>query len=253
MKHLILHIPHASENIPFKKGFVIGDTKIKEEILKLTDWFTDDLFYSDVDTQIIASFSRVFCDVERFSDNSKEEMYKLGMGVLYTRCDDNTLSRMVAPNLRKEILDNYYWPHHQSFSKAVIRQLKDRDTCLIVDCHSFPKTPLLKGVNQRKNRPDFNIGTDKFHTPLDLVKKSEDYFKSLGYTVGIDWPYNGAIVPMEYYQKNKRVKSIMLEINRALYLEGDTNDKSSDYNKTKEVVQGFLTFLRNNSQTNNYD
>jgi len=247
MQHLILHIPHASENIPFKKGFVIDDTKIKEEILKLTDWFTDDLFYSEVDTQIIAPFSRVFCDVERFSDDSQEEMFKLGMGALYTRCDDNTLSRIVTTYLRNEILDKYYWPHHQSFERAVLKQLKEQDNCLIIDCHSFPKTPIFKGLNQRENRPDFNIGTDKFHTPLDLVKKSEDYFTALGYTVGIDWPYSGSIVPMEYYQKDKRVKSIMLEINRALYLEGDTNNKSSDYSKTKEVVQGFLTFLRNHS------
>ena len=253
MKHLILHIPHASDNIPFKKGFVIDETKIKEEIIKLTDWFTDDLFYSEVDTQIIAPFSRVFCDVERFSDDSQEEMFKLGMGALYTRCDDNTLSRVVTTGLRKEILDNYYWPHHENLNNSVKTQLKLKDTCLIVDSHSFPKTPLFKGLDQRGNRPDFNIGTDKFHTPLDLVKKSEDYFKNLGYTTGIDWPYSGSIVPMEYYQKDKRVNSIMLEINRALYLEGDTNDKSSDYNNTKEVVQGFLTFLRNNSQTNNYD
>ena len=82
MKHLILHIPHASKNIPFKKGFVIDDTKIKEDIIKLTDWYTDDLFSSKIDTQIVASFSRVFCDVERFSDDSQEEMFKLGMGAL---------------------------------------------------------------------------------------------------------------------------------------------------------------------------
>ena len=144
MQHLILHIPHASENIPFKKGFVIDDTKIKEEILKLTDWFTDDLFYSKEDTQIIAPFSRVFCDVERFSDDSQEEMFKLGMGVLYIRCDDNTLSRSVTTGLRKEILDKYYWPHHQGFNRAVLKQLKEQDNCLIIDCHSFPKTPISK-------------------------------------------------------------------------------------------------------------
>jgi len=244
MQHLILHIPHASENIPFKKGFVIDDTKIQEEILKLTDWFTDDLFYSKVDTQIIAPFSRVFCDVERFSDDSQEEMFKLGMGALYTRCDDDTLSRIVTSELRKEILDNYYWSPHQGLDRAVLKQLKEQDNCLIIDCHSFPKTPIFKGLDQRENRPYFNIGTDKFHTPLDLVKKSEDYFTALGYTVGIDWPYSSSIVPMEYYQKEKRVKSIMLEVNRELYLEGDTNNKSSNYNKTKKVVQGFLTFLR---------
>jgi hypothetical protein len=49
---------------------------------------------------------------------------------------------------------------------------------------------------------------------------------------------------MEYYKNDDRVKSIMLEVNRSLYLEGDTNNKSKDYNKTKEVVQGFLNLLR---------
>ena len=66
----------------------------------------------------------------------------------------------------------------------------------------------------------------------------------MGYTLGIDWPYSGSIVPMEYYKNDDRVKSIMLEVNRSLYLEGDTNNKSKDYNKTKEVVQGFLNLLR---------
>ena len=107
---------------------------------------------------------------------------------------------------------------------------------MIVDCHYFPKTALFKSLNQRKNRPDFNIGTDAFHTPLDLLEKAEKYFIELGYSVGIDWPYSGAIVPMNYYLKDKRVMSIMLEVNRALYLEGDINDKSCDYKKTKEVV-----------------
>jgi N-formylglutamate amidohydrolase len=244
MKHLILHIPHASNIIPFKEGFVINDKKIQKEILKLTDWYTDELFQSKDDIKITAPFSRVFCDVERFSDDSQEEMFKFGMGVLYTKCDDNTLSRIIDPELRKRILDNYYWPHHQKLNKAVELRLKQENSCLIVDCHSFPEAPLIKAVNKNKNRPDFNVGTDNFHTPIEIIKKSENYFNDLGYTLGIDWPYSGSIVPMEYYKNDDRVKSIMLEVNRSLYLEGDTNNKSKDYNKTKEVVQGFLNLLR---------
>ena len=76
MQHLILHIPHASENIPFKKGFVIDDTKIKEEILKLTDWFTDDLFSPHLFIQNVSKPCKlnvygVFC----FLSNSKIPNY----------------------------------------------------------------------------------------------------------------------------------------------------------------------------------
>ena len=241
---LILHIPHASENIPFKEGFLIDETKIKSEVLKLTDWYTDDLFDSETDLKVIANFSRLFCDVERFSDDNKEEMAKFGMGVLYIKCDDDTLSRVINSKLRNRILDNYYWPHHRELNSAVERKLKIDNTCLIVDCHSFPNKSLFKSVNKDNNRPDFNIGTDSFHTPKDIIIRSENYFKNLGYTIGIDWPYSGSIVPMEYYKKDDRVKSIMLEVNRSLYLERDTNKKSKNYKKIKEVVQGFLEILR---------
>ena len=49
MKQLILHIPHSSSNIPLKDGYVMSDEVLNGEILKLTDWYTDDLFQSPND------------------------------------------------------------------------------------------------------------------------------------------------------------------------------------------------------------
>jgi hypothetical protein len=43
------------------------------------------MFDSDQDDKIIAPFSRIFCDVERFSDDELEVMAKSGMGVLYEK------------------------------------------------------------------------------------------------------------------------------------------------------------------------
>jgi N-formylglutamate amidohydrolase len=244
MKKLILHIPHSSTIIPILDGYVSSYDKIQQEIIKLTDWYTDDLFDSDVDNKIVAPFSRVFCDVERFADDELEIMSKVGMGVLYEKLDSDELLRKVSLELREKILKEYYWKHHDSLTTKVKEQLKINGECLIVDCHSFPSTPLLKAINQNKNRPDFNIGTDSYHTPKKYIDASITYFENLGYTLGVDWPYSGSIVPMKYYQKEKRVSSIMLEINRKLYLNEPTNEKSIDYNKTKKVIQGYLNLLR---------
>ncbi|MBP6754683.1 MAG: N-formylglutamate amidohydrolase [Bacteroidia bacterium] len=244
MKKLILHIPHSSTIIPLKDGFVNNPTKIEQEIIKLTDWYTDDLFDSEIDSKIIAPFSRLFCDVERFADDELEIMSKVGMGVLYEKLDSDELLRKVTSHLREKILNEYYWKHHDFFTSSVKQQLKLNGECLIIDCHSFPSTPLLKAIDQNKNRPDFNIGTDSFHSPKKYIEASSSYFENLGYSLGIDWPYSGSIVPIKYYKKEKRVSSIMLEINRKLYLNEPTNEKSIDYNTTKEVVQGFLNMLR---------
>jgi N-formylglutamate amidohydrolase len=244
MKKLILHIPHSSTFIPLKDGFVSNPTKIEQEIIKLTDWYTDDLFDSQVDNKIIASFSRIFCDVERFADDELEFMSKVGMGVLYEKLDSDEILRKVTPELREKILIDYYWKHHNFFTSSVEQLLELNEECLIIDCHSFPSNPLQKAINQNPNTPDFNIGTDSFHTPKKYIEASKTYFENLGYSLGIDWPYSGSIVPMKYYQKDKRVTSIMLEVNRRMYLNEPTNEKSNGYKRTKEIIQEYIKLLK---------
>ena len=244
MKNLILHIPHSSTNIPVKEGYCVSDELLNQEILKLTDWYTDDLFENEIDSSIKAPFSRIFCDTERFSDDSQEIMAKYGMGVLYEKTDSGESLRIITPELRKHILDNYYWKHHKQLTASVQLQLEQFGRAKIVDCHSFPHQPHRRAIDQSGFRPDFNIGTDAFHTPQKWIKASVRFFEEKGYSLGVDQPYSGAIVPMPYYKKNKNVQSIMLEINRRLYLQEPTNEKSSKYQKTKQIVQEFLNLIR---------
>ena len=245
MENLILHIPHSSTNIPFLDGYVADEMKIQNEIVKLTDWYTDELFFSNSDTMIIAPFSRLFCDVERFENDDDEVMSRVGMGAVYERFDNGDLLRTVTTDLRTEIIKDYYWKHHNTFLDMVKEQLDQSNSCLIVDCHSYPSTPIIRDLDQTSIRPDFNIGIDSYHTPNELIAVSIAYFEQKGYTLGVDWPYSGTIVPMKYYQKNKTVHSIMLEVNRKLYLNEPSNEKSKQFNETRQVVKGFLEMLKN--------
>lgn len=245
MRRLILHIPHAATNIPITEGYSVSETILDQEILKLTDWYTDDLFENNTDISIKAPFSRIFCDTERFSDDSQEIMAQYGMGVLYEKTDSGKPLRKVTTDLRTEILDNYYWKHHNKFTDEVRNQLTKNSTVTIVDCHSYPSNPIVRDLDQNRNRPDFNIGTDGFHTPQKLIGASIAFFEKKGYSLGFDWPYKGAIVPLQYYNKDKNVQSIMLEINRGLYLNEPSNEKSIRYPEIKQVVQEYLNVMRN--------
>lgn len=244
MKKLVLHIPHSSIDIPLLEGYVSNQEQINQEIIKLTDWYTDDLFDTDHDDKIIAPFSRIFCDVERFADDELEVMAKVGMGVLYKKFDNGDLLRTVTPELRIKVLKDYYWSHHNMLTQTVKDQLEQESSCLIVDCHSFPSSPLTRALVQDSETPDFNIGTDSFHTPKHLIEVSKEFFLSKGYSLGVDTPYSGSIVPMEFYQKDQRVSSIMLEVNRRMYLNEPTSEKSIGYQRTKEIVQDYLSLIR---------
>jgi N-formylglutamate deformylase len=244
MKKLILNIPHSSTILPFKEGYCVSDEILNQEILKLTDWYTDDLFENEIDCSIKAAFSRIFCDTERFSEDNEEVMAQFGMGVLYEKTDNGKLLRKITPELRTRILNEFYWKHHNELAEAVRSQLKKFDVATIVDCHSFPQIPINRALDKSNFRPDFNIGTDAYHTPQKLIDASVKYFESKGLSLGVDQPYSGSIVPMEYYQKNNKVQSIMLEINRKLYLNEPSNEKSIRYQEIKQVVQEYLKMIR---------
>ena len=205
MNKLILHIPHASQYIPDSSEYIVDQKTLKEEVLKLTDWHTDDLFVCDEAHTVKANFSRVFCDVERFSEDSHEVMAKFGMGALYEKSDEGLSIRNINPVIREAILKDYYWPHHEKLNQAVDQQLKKFGKATIVDCHSFPNKPFQRDLDQNPNRPDFNIGTDPFHTPQELIALSKTFFNEKGFSVGIDWPYKGNIVTLTHYKTNKKI------------------------------------------------
>lgn len=171
-------------------------------------------------------------------------MAKFGMGVLYEKADNGSVIREVSPELREEILNRFYWPHHERLNDAVESQLRLNGKAIIVDCHSYPSKPLERDLDQNSERPDFNIGTDAFHTPKHLIEISKDFFEQKGYSLGVDWPYSGSIVPLNHYNKTKNVQSIMLEINRALYLKEPTNEISTNYNVTKKIIAEYLQLIK---------
>ena len=243
---LIIHIPHASACIPYMDGYLAGPGIIDEEIKKLTDWFTDELFHFPEmhNDEIVADFSRVFCDVERFEDDADEPMAKRGMGVLYTTTDEGAPLREVTPQLRKRIITDFYRPHHQRLFQAVASHLQKYEQARIIDAHSFSDTPFRRDSDQEAHRPDFCIGTDRFHTPKEWIDFSIAYFRDKGYSLAINRPYAGTIVPLDHLGKEARVKSIMLEVNRKLYLNNAGDERSEAFPEVKATIEGFLKRIR---------
>ena len=105
--------------------------------------------------------------------------------------------------------------------------------CLIIDGHSFPALPLPYELQQTAFRPDFCLGTDDFHTPEELVERVEKELESYGYSTARDQPFSGTIVPMKHYRKDRRAQSLLIGINRWLYLR---EDYSVDLERTKTLV-----------------
>lgn len=244
---LVFHIPHSSIYIPIKDDLIdyiniINNVDINStinEINLLTDWYTDKIFDVKNHTKIVTPFSRVFCDVERLEDEN-EEMFKYGRGFYYTKTDDGQVLRLENPELKKLVYENYYIQHHKKLNDDVNHKLEEYGNVLIIDCHSFNDIPLNTDTNKSKLRPDICLGTDEFHTPKYIQVYVKNYFEKLGYVVKINSPYSGTMIPLEHYKENKNVKSIMIEINKNLYLDNNNNPLDGAIEKlNKEITNLF--------------
>jgi len=216
MNHLILHIPHASTHIPFVDGFNLSLIEAEQQLL--TDWETDKIFDVPEVTKLICGFSRIFCDVERLPDEM-ESMYQFGRGFFYTHTDNGKELRREIHQIKNRIYEDYYLKHHRSLNAAVVEKLNQYNRLLIIDCHSFSDEPFKTDLDKNTGRPDICIGTDNFHTPNRLTECMVAFFLNKGYSVRVNSPYSGTIVPLEFYKKEPKVKSIMIEINRKLYMQ----------------------------------
>lgn len=246
----ILHIPHASTLVPeqYLNSFDLSEEELKRELLLMTDHFTDEFFACDINVFDVLKFpvSRLLVDPERFESDEDEIMSKVGMGCVYEKTHFGKPLKN-ASQIRDELISKYYQPHHERFTNMVDECLKLNSKCLIVDCHSFPKNPLLYELNQEPVRAEICIGTDDFHTPKELTEYFFTAFSDAGYSVSINTPFSGSIVPLKFYQSEKRVQSVMIEVRRDLYINEETGQKTNNFitvrntvrNVTSEVVHKY--------------
>ena len=107
--------------------------------------------------------------------------------------------------------------------------------CLIVDCHRFSSSPLPHEPDQTTDRPDFCIGTDSFHTPVAVRDAILTVIEGEDYSVAVDTPFAGALVPLISYRKDHRVLSVMIEINRRLYMDKHSGAKTG-FGKVRSLL-----------------
>lgn len=223
---VVLHIPHASTVIPedVRQHFVPDDSAIDHDVFRLTDHFTDELFQLEnlPVRRLVYSVSRMVCDPERFDDDELEPCSRIGFGVVYTATTTAEVLRKKPDTVeRSDLLDRFYRPHHQLLEEAVAASIKRHGRCLILDCHSFPSDPLPFANDSIDpiDYPDICLGTDRFHTPRPLAESCQQLFQTEGFRTAVDIPFSGTIMPLARHGRDRRVASIMIEVNRDLYME----------------------------------
>ncbi len=247
-RQVILHIPHSSTYIPeqYRKLFYLNKKQLDQEVLKMTDAYTDELFEIPeipAENRLVFPYSRLICDVERFRDDQMESMARKGMGVCYTATSSLGPLKPVSEEHRREML-RLYDTHHAELTAVADRIIDRYGLGVLIDCHSFASEQLpYEATNESPGsigniRPEICIGTDpEWHTVIWLQNCVTEGFLKRGYSVALNYPFSGTLVPMKHYHRDRRLLSVMIEVNRKLYMNEKTGAKTDRFETVKTDIK----------------
>ncbi len=236
-KNIVLHIPHASTQFPENSNHTFSDLDGDEGLL--IDYYTDELFSPEQATEHIHSvvfpYCRLYCDIERLINDPLE---KDGLGFCYDRFIWNS-PQYVFPirsfNTREEAF-RLYVEHHSSMSQKLLGLGKGT---LLIDCHSFSSQPTLLCSNPSDIDICIGFNEDATRPNKVVIGNIKQHFNSLGYKVAINTPFSNSKtfeVPVEYH-------SVMIEVNKCLYMNEETLEKTDGFNQLKADIQSLYDKL----------
>ncbi|MEU8693986.1 N-formylglutamate amidohydrolase [Streptomyces sp. NPDC048665] len=220
---VLLHVPHSARAIPadVRRDIVLDEAALERELDHITDAHTAELAQRAAALagltpwRFVNRLSRLVVDPERFPDE-REEMAAVGMGAVYTRTTHQ--GELRRPDTDPEpLLERWFRPYARAMTEAVADRLAATGRAVIIDVHSYPTAPLPYELHAEGPRPAVCLGTDAFHTPPRLAEAAREAFAACGET-GLDSPFAGTYVPLEFYGGDNRVGALMVEIRRDTYM-----------------------------------
>ncbi|MEZ5907906.1 MAG: N-formylglutamate amidohydrolase [Hyphomicrobiaceae bacterium] len=237
--------PHSGRIYP---ADLIAAARLDRHALRRSeDCYVDEMFAGVVGLGaplISAHFPRAYLDVNR-------EPYELDPALFAEPLPDyanphssrvsgglGTIARVVADNeeiyrspLPLEVgltrIETLYKPFHRALAGLIEETQAAFGVAHLIDCHSMPSTSvgLHGGV-----RPDFVLG-DRFGMSCDarLTRRVRDLLAGRGYEVVLNRPYAGGYITEHYGAPRHGRHALQIEINRGLYLNERTLERTEGF------------------------
>lgn len=250
---IVLNIPHSSTELP--KEYLIRDCpdklihKCKKEATDLIDYYTDELFAPEyianelnpIIIPLIFPYCRIICDVERLPDDPLELQ---GKGIIYKTGKMGKCLQSILPKENRDFLLQLYLNYQQKIADqlSIFNRQNCFDNLLLIDCHSFSSTSnnLLNDAVRYKEI-DICLGYNEDASKPDafVISFVTQYFNNLGYKVKHNLPFsNSKTVPTQI-----KYHSLMIELNKHLYMDEVTLEKNINFSKLQRDIQGLYPLL----------
>lgn len=241
----VFNSPHSGSFYPDR--FLAQSRLDSHAIRRSEDCYVDELFSGCVPLgapMLAANFPRAYLDVNREPWELDPRMYNQPLpsfaNVRSARVAGGlgTVPRLVGEGAEiyacklpfaeaASRIENFYKPYHDTLKRLVATTHVSFGYAVLVDCHSMPASIRL---NDGGPRPDFIVG-DRFGVSASraLSEAAIDLLSRMGYVVAHNKPYAGGFITEHYGRPARGLHAIQIEVNRGLYMDERTLQKSGRF------------------------
>lgn len=261
---LIFDSPHSGHIYPddFNHACPLDDLRRSE------DMYVEELFagtpaYGAAFLQ--AHFPRSYIDVNRAVDDIDPKLlaepWPVGEINPTSRSDAGIglIRRLIKPGVSvynrplkaAEIIqriETYYTPYHKALEKLLDEAYENFGQVWHINCHSMPASTALPRrpigmLGQKPKTADFVLGNrDNTTCDMNFMHAIQSFLRGRGYTVTINDPFKGVELVERYSSPARNRHSLQIEINKKLYMDEQTFEKTKTYTKLAEDVDALIAF-----------
>ena len=253
---LVFNSPHSGRVYP--RAFLASSKLDPLTLRRSEDAYVDELFNfaTALGTPLLhAHFPRAYLDVNREPYELDPVLFRDGLPH-YANTQSvrvvgglGTIARIVSETeeiyreplpveAALERIHRLYVPYHEALAALLVEAKREFGLAVLIDCHSMPSSTR---TDRRTTRPDFVLG-DRFGTSCgsELTRLAAHSLESLGYGVALNKPYAGGYITEHYRRPHKAQHVLQIEINRALYMDESTFEKSPRFEEIRETLESVI-------------
>lgn len=257
---MVFDSPHSGLTIPSDFERIASDGLV----LVSADTYVDDLFGfapSIGAPLLLAHFPRSFLDLNRSVQDVDLDLVegtwphavkesasaRRGMGLTWRFAwgDQPMYGRKLSVVELESRIDTYWRPYHRQLVRLLDETYDAFGRVYHVNCHSMPAVGHALSPDPAGTvRKDIVVGDyDGTSSEPEFVQLVIRTLENFGYSVSLNVPFRGAELVSAYSAPEKNRHSIQIELNRKLYMDEVTREKTTGYIELQENLAKLGTIL----------
>jgi N-formylglutamate deformylase len=256
----VLDSPHSGFVMPPDFGAVRSAAELRDG----EDCFVDELYGGAVDQGVpllAAQFPRTYLDANRDAADLDPDLldvpwpYELrpsgkasiGKALLWRTLDDGRplYNRLLGAAEVRHRIQHYHRPYHQALLTLLNAAHARCGVVHHINCHSMNPVSGANAADAGQSRADFVLGDrDGSTCAPEFIHFVRNHLQALGYDVRLNDPFKGVELVRAYAQPGQGRHSVQLEINKRLYMDHRTLQKTTGFLRLQDQLAGLIKALR---------